>query len=437
MLKSELSYLESYSKIISSYLKKHEDISSFYDDIDSLNIGSLQNIYSKKDFDYLTSFDSILSIVISIIRSPLITSTTNEIIIRSGQASSLTNDDFVKSLSDSSLWKSKNGKMVPEYVYFHEYVDELKTYENYFIVQLINAINKEIELYSYSYSSKINSFKNIDSKLTKSNTFEEDIASLIDKIEKKIHLIKDTNFYKMINKDHHYIQNVVATNILLSNVLYNRCFRFYKEMISNIDSNELNKSLSIYYYCLILKFFHNYENRLQLKKSSNYKITPDKTDFILEFYNNDLDASIRLKDNIFYINRKIKTTKISNSIEILICHNIDGLDLNKYILDNVDSFNFVSIWHFGYVENNKIYIANNDPISEVNMIDEIFKSHYEVISGSRKIYSHYCPICKSKDIYIDDNETYICSNCSSTYRFISANKGEEKIIITKARRKHE
>lgn len=437
MLKSELSYLESYLKIISSYLKNHEDVSSFYDDIDSLKIGSLQNIYSKKDFDYLTDFNSILSIIISVIRSPLITSTTNEIIIRSGQASSLSNDDFVKSLSDSSLWKSKNGKMVPEFVYFHEYIDELKTYENYFIVQLINAINKEIEIYSYSYSSKINSLKNIDSELTKSNTFEEDIASLIDKIEKKIHLIKDTNFYKIINKDHHYIQNIVPTNILLSNILYNRCFRFYKEMISNIDSIKLNKSLSIYYYCLILKFFHNNDNKLKLKKTSNYIIDADKIDFTLDFYNDSLEASIRLKDNIFYINRKIKATNVNNSIEILVCHNIDELDINKYALDNVDSFNFISIWHFGYIENNKIYISNNDPVSEVNMINEIFKSHYEAINGSRKIYSHYCPICKSKDIYVDDNETYICSNCSSTYRFVINNKGKEKIIITKARRKHE
>ena len=437
MLKSELSYLQSYIEIISSYLKNHEDVSSFYDDIDSLNIGSLQNIYSKKDFDYLSDFDSILSIIISIIRSPLITSTTNEIIVRSGQTSSLSNSDFKKTLADSSLWKSKNGEMVPEYVHYHEYVDQLKTYENYFIVQLINAINKEIEIYSYSYSSKISSLKNIDSELTKCDTFEEDIASLIDKIEKKIHLIKDTSFYKMINKDHHYIQNIVPTNILLSNALYNRCFRFYKEMISNIDSNELNKNLSLYFYCLILKFFHNDENKLKLRKSSNKKINIENADATLEFFNSYLDASITLKDNIFYITRKIKVTNTVNSIEILVCHNLDEIDVNKYDLDNVDSFNFISTWHFGYIENKNIYIVNDDPISEEKMINELFKSHYEVISGSKKIYSHYCPICKSKDIYIDDNETYICSNCSSTYRFISNSKGEEKIIISKARRKYE
>lgn len=433
MFRSEESYLNELIDNIKTYASKNIDAESFYNRIDELKIHSLQKTYIQKDIDFLNDINSILSIIISIVTRPIITVTSKEIIVRNFQASNLSNEDFKKTMSDASLWKHQGLDMVPSKVYYREYTDEIKTYENYFIVQLINAISKEVENYSSSFSSIILKL-NENNILTNGKEDQNSIIGLIDNINRKLLSIKSTHFYKFINKDKRKIQNVTPTNVLLTNRLYNACFRFYKELLIYGDSDSINKYLTLYYYCLIIKYFERNDFLLigSFEEDKNIKIFNPKKP--IEFERKDISVSLYLKDNNLiclkiFIGQINKTT----SLALLVSHDLNAIDPIKVNNNDFSSFNFISIWEYGYIENNKKYFLSGNPISEEKMIELLFLDHYKCVTGSAEIYSKYCPICKRKEVITDDNNFYQCSYCNSTY-FIDENKTKNNILFTKIRR---
>ena len=49
---------------------------------------------------------------------------------------------FLKTMQDASLWKhNKDNEMIPEQVHYYQNVDELRIYENIFIMALIYLDN--------------------------------------------------------------------------------------------------------------------------------------------------------------------------------------------------------------------------------------------------------------------------------------------------------
>lgn len=435
MLRSEESYLNELFIDIKKYAFQHVDAESFYNEINNLKLDSLQKIYSQKDFDFLKNVNDILSIVISIVTKPLLSVASNEIIVRSTQASNLSNDDFKKTMSDPSMWRHKDKEMIPSKVYYREYIDEIKIYENYFIVQLINNISKQLDLYSTFYSSTILKLTDYSDLLTEANTNQNKIISLANNINRKLSLIKSTHFYKTINKDRRVIQNIVPTNILLTNRLYNACFKFYKQLIAYGDSDSINNKLSLFYYCLIMKFLK--KQKFELVGSFELNNNQKEYDFYkpLEFINKKTSILLHLNtSNIISFKYFIDELNESFNLALLISHDfeqIDPIQLNsKY---NYDSFNFISIWDYGYIENNKKFVISANPIKEEEMIHLFFLDHYKKVEGSLQIYTKYCPICKKKDLFCLDDKHYKCNNCYSSFEIINP-EANNNIIFTKIRR---
>ena len=123
---NEKLYLEKAINQITKFGNNHVAINDFYDNLDELNIKSLQDLSFNSDLKFFEHINFIISVIISIISSPLISHKGENIIVRSDQVSSLQTQSFIKTMKDSKLWKhNKENKMIPENVYYYQNVDEI------------------------------------------------------------------------------------------------------------------------------------------------------------------------------------------------------------------------------------------------------------------------------------------------------------------------
>ena len=135
-----------------------------------INLASLPDMFEKSDTespislqgeaivldrDYIKELTSLLNVIITIIHNPHIANKGEDVIVRIEQANALGTDEFRQVLLDSKLWKRHGAKMIPEEVHFRRYTDELRIYENRFIVYLIDLIERDISTYSTFYLSML------------------------------------------------------------------------------------------------------------------------------------------------------------------------------------------------------------------------------------------------------------------------------------------
>ena len=153
---------------------QNKSIKEYFDSISSLHISSLQDISFEEDIAFFDEVSFILSVIASIINHPHLTNKTEDIIIRSELAGSIPADAFNQVVKEPILWREQDYEMVPENVHYYQYTDELKIYENIFIVMLIKLLSTEMNKYLSFYVSKIPSFTN--SKDTLLNTKDIEIA---------------------------------------------------------------------------------------------------------------------------------------------------------------------------------------------------------------------------------------------------------------------
>ena len=154
MKRSEQVNLSAQIETIKAFGKKHSDFNAFYNNIEGVSLTSIQDLSFEKDIALFNELSFILSVILSIIAKPHLNTKSDEVIARSGEVSNLSEEDFQKTLRDSSIWRNQgNGKLLPEYLYYHKHEDEIRIYENIFIVYLVNEINALAHQYSALYVS--------------------------------------------------------------------------------------------------------------------------------------------------------------------------------------------------------------------------------------------------------------------------------------------
>ena len=138
-------YLIELTKKIVRYNRYSEPFSALYSRIKD---GKFK---LNKAYDFVSTLNRekelkvVVDKIISIIFKPQIKSITNEVILRSELSGSISTDSFIKTTRDSQLWKRKNDKLTPEFVYSVENVDTIDTYENRFISLLVDEIHDELK----------------------------------------------------------------------------------------------------------------------------------------------------------------------------------------------------------------------------------------------------------------------------------------------------
>lgn len=403
---------------IKSYLDKNKTIGTIYKNIADLSFTSVQDSYINKDLKFFEEISFILSVITSIVTKPRLVTKVEETVIRSEQADSVQFETFQKTLKEAKFWKNKDLEMLPEYVYYNVSSDEIVTYENRFIVKLIDIIDQELVRYNEFYYDITNSFDGEEEELV--STKQVEAMEQILKLDRKIKFIKNTYFYKAVKRRLGIMSSVEPTNILLKNRLYNYCFKFYKKYIRSEEGSLVFEDTRNYYLFLLLKSLKNLgytldcRNKFQLEefnikfknKDFNITLSDHKLGFILHVEHNDSNSSLN----------HLLIVDINNGIE-----EVEG---------DFDTIEAIDLFRLKDFSTHKLII--NKVLKEEEIIQNYLKNKTTIVKGNSSIFSRICPICK-KDQLIYNQDECTCAMCKSRYVFFDKDE-EEHIYFRKLRR---
>lgn len=397
-------------------------LNEFYEKEKDLDVASLQDTSFKKDALRLEEFSNILNILSSIAVKPFTLNKREEVIESSSKANGLSDEARRKTLQDSSLWKRMGNEILPEQVYYFQYYDELVTYENIFIVTLLETISSELDKYRQFYVSLLKTSSDF-LPLNVSGDFLDKALKEVQRLKRKENKIKATSFYKRVSSNGKRIRNVIATNILLRNQKYNAAYRFYKSLIAYEDSLELVDDFARYYYILLLKELKNKGYKLRRKN----EILLDKRKILLpsnlDLLNGDNHVSIS------YVNGSFLFQVARGKEEMTFLLKISPNEPFMPISENMTSIDYLSLWHYGYLRKEEVILFDEEYHTEKELLDLFLSSHLVEIEGSEEIYSRYCPVCRG-DSLKESNNIFECEDCLSAYKL-----EKEKILFINRRRK--
>ena len=420
-------YLKKEIKKLNQYSKEHRSFLDFFNNVDPVMDKTLQDLSFKSDLNFFKEIEFILSVITSIISHPHLVNKGEEIIVRADQANHVSTEMFNKTMRDATLWKENDQTdMVPEYVYYYQQIDELRIYENIFIVMLVKMIEQEINKYNEFYVSTILTFINQDSlSVNKANS---DIAlDKMNNITRRLKHIKNTYFYKTINRGGTKLGHIHPTNILTKDRLYNFCYKFYIKMITYSDNYSRLQDIRAFYYIQFIKVikelgFTPYAcDSLQMKGVRKFNIPKAKFSndlYILNVYQLEKYTGLILEVD----NKKVKGKK---SKHLLLFDSKPGFSDETYEVeyDKYETVEILSLWNMGYVEGSVKSLYPN-PISENEMMKEWITTKIKNVIGSKKIYSIYCPSCKSQMLVNTSTNQLRCEKCTSKYTFYKNENGE-------------
>lgn len=417
-------YLKKISKQLNTFVREHRDFLDFYANIDTLAQDSLQKLSIKSDLEFFDEVSLILSIIISIISHPHLLNKTEEIILRAELAPHLTVDMFQQTIRDSKLWTKNGLDMVPENVYYYQNIDELCIYENIFIVKVIRLIELELGKYNDFYTSAI---QTVDSEgLSLKSDGVKLAIDMLKKINRKLRHIKNTYFYKVVSKARP-IHSVHPTNILLKDRLYNRCYKFYKKMITYSDETSKLNDISFYYFTKLIKVVKEKGFDFSSNKNVKFKF-PNRKAAIphIKLSNEDFDLDIQLaKDKtaieLTVINKHVHSLSARKACHLLLFDIQSSvtefeIDNQKITEDKYDTIDALSLWNLFTIEEetNPVFTS---VMSEYDLISHWFENKVYTTLGNYDLYTTYCPVCKNINIDIDNYCE--CDRCKSKYVFYS------------------
>ena len=450
MIHCEEKLLKSIISDIKRYASEHTDDVSFYRDITELQSLSLQRISIKSDLDYFEEINKLLSVIATVIAHPHIVNARETIIIRAEQAHGLTPEMFHDTVLDQKLWKDKKGMMTPAEVYYFQNVDDLKNYENRFVVHLIDIISSQLTDYVKFYDFLVGTLiqGNI---LTQDNSALDKAYDRLSTLAKKVRRIKNTYFYKEVSKANTRFSRIELTNVLIHNRAYNACYRFYMSNVTYGDEEARANDMAIYYFTRLLLALRACEFRLdgdtaqqtpilyfdeRIKKSAKHGAC--KTEVIsrpMQFTSDSFNVTLEgaQKYGGIFVTVEPKALKESRAKNLIVFDSTIGFEevaknLGKYKKSGATAVDAVTLWDAAYVEET-VRSRNRGGVSENVMILRYLEDKTRLIKASRQIYQTHCPACGGKDVRAAGENAYRCSACDTVYTFV-----EENIWFTKLRR---
>ena len=403
---------------IESFLGKNKTIGTIYKNISDLDFSSVQDSYINKDIKFFEEISFILSVITSISTKPRLVTKIEETVIRSEQADNVQFETFQKTLKEAKFWKAKDLEMLPEYVYYNVSSDEIVTYENRFIVKLIDIIDQELARYNVFYYDIVNSFDGEEIELV-SNKQVEAMEQII-KLDRKIKFIKNTYFYKAVKRKLGIMSSVEPTNILLKNRLYNYCFKFYKKYIRYNDEQVLFSDTRNYYLFLLLKVIKNQGYEL----TSRNKFTLDE--FNIKFKNQDFNITLsnHKLGFVLHVDHELSESSLDHLLILDINNEETEVEGNFETKESIDLFRLRD-----YDTHNLII---NKVLKEEQLLEQYLKNKTTLVKGNSSIFSRICPICKKDHLVTKFNECH-CESCKSHYVFFNK-ENQEYIYFKKLRR---
>ena len=385
---------------------------------------SLQKISYEEDCSYFKEVLSLLGIISSIVEKPHVSTKREEVFARIEQAGQLSADDFTRVCRDGSLWKRRGLKMVPEELYYFRNEDELCIYENRFIVLLISLISKEITELKRVYGERLPRIGE--------NTYMLDAGDaglaldFARNIEKRVSYLKNTDFYKIVGKEKPLKGRIAPTNILLKDLKYRACFKFYNGFLKYQSEGEEAEDMRLVIKIYILKALKKLGFELGAgEKANEYKASGKE--FLLDFDFNKKGAVI------LGVTHKIckKTVKYA-----LFAGDGQSVEAAEEFASGDDGKEFCSVEIFGewsLKDGVTSELLSHAGQTEEEMIYSWLASKIRLVRADSSAYKKYCPACGISGVYENDG-VFSCPNCGTRYAFTEDSSGESVIWICKLRR---
>lgn len=395
-----------------------------YSHAESAGDFSLQKISYEEDCSYFKEALSLLGIILSIAEKPHVSTRREEVFARIEQAGQLSADDFKRVCRDGSLWKRRGVKMVPEELYYFRNEDELCIYENRFIVLLINLIGREITELKRVYGERLPRIgENTDELYAGDAGMALDFAR---NIEKRVAYLKNTGFYKIVGKEKPLKGRISPTNILLKDLKYRACFKFYngflKYQCEGEEAEDLRSIIKIY----ILKSLKKLGFDLKEGKNLNeYKACGKE--FLLNFDFHKKGAVI------LDVTHKISKKNVKYA---LFAEDGRSAEAAEEFASGDDGKNFCSVEMIGewsLKDGVTHELLSRAGQTEEEMIYSWLASKIRLIRADSSVYKKYCPACGVSGVYENDGD-FSCPNCGTRYAFTQNSSGESVIWICKLRR---
>lgn len=442
MIHCEEKLLKSIISDIKRYTSEHTDDVSFYRDITDLQGLSLQRISIKSDLEYFEEINKLLSVISTIIVHPYIVNARETLIVRAEQSYGLTPEMFHDTVLDQKLWKDKNGVMTPEEVYYFQNVDDLKNYENRFVVHLINLVSAQLADYVKFYDFLVGTLVQ-GNILTQDNSALDKAYDRLSTLAKKVKRIKATYFYREVSKANTRFTRIETTNVFIHNRAYNSCYRFYLRNVTYGDEEARANDMAVYYFTRLLlalracsfQIDEEYARQTPLLALDDRIKKPAKNDapkqenivrpirFTSENFNITLEGAHKYGGIFVTVEPKaLKESKAKNLIVFDSTISFEEVEKNlgKYKKSGATAVDAVTLWDAAYVEDT-IRSRNRGGVSENAMIMKYIEDKTRLIKASRQIYEAHCPACGGKDVRAIGENTYCCPACDTHYTFVDEN----------------
>ena len=377
----------------------------FSERLRALPVVSLQEFSIEHDRSFLRRVDALLNVIVSIIYHPHISNKHEEVILRIELAQQISREDFFDTVRDSALWKEHDLKMIPEEVHHHQYIDELRIYENRFIGFLVDVIDKELSKYSTFFLSRLPTVNSSDANLDRGQVGETVVE--IDRLRRKTQFIKNTRFYKEVSKGKAFSPKIQPTNILLKDRLYRFCYRFYKDFAKYEDMNAAKGDLRDYYTILLFKELDRQEFHLESRENNTFNFT--KGEFSLSVEPAD-DCALAVNVRCDGIENGVATHLMKFHVETEKNMSDIKFDANG----EYDGIEILSPWELCYADEGSTFGITTD--KNEALVRDWLNGKISKTVADKIVYKRYCPVCRTRGVESSDN-IYTCTACGSKYMF--------------------
>ena len=424
MIHCEEKLLKSIISSVEQYVSAHTDDVSFYRDITELQNLSLQHVSIESHLKYFEEINKLLGVITTIIASPYIVNSSESIINRAEQSHGLTPEDFRDTVLDTKLWKNKNGVMTPSEVHYFRNIDELKNYENRFVVRLIDIISAQLSEYGKFYDFLIGTL--VHGLLTQDDSALDKAYKKLSSLTKKVRQIKATYFYREVSKVNTRFAKVEPTNVFVHNRAYNACYKFYLRNITYGDEDALANDMAIYYFTRLLLALRTCGFELD---GQIIQDTAFKEDIIRPMKFTSKNFSITLQSAQEYGGifvtvepEALKNCKAKNLLLFDSTINFEEVrkNLGNYQNSDATAIDAVTLWDVAYIDKT-VRPRNYGGLSENAIILKYLEDKTRLVKASEHIYKTHCPVCGGKDVKEISESAYSCHACGTDYAFVDQN----------------
>ena len=369
---------------------------------------AMQEVSLEGDRAFLQEISSVLNVIASIIYHPHLTNKREEVILRIELAQQLSREDFWDTARDSKLWKEHGARMIPEEVYYHQHIDELRIYENRFIGFLVDRIDRELARYSSFYLLRLPTLSARNASLDRSEV--GDLIERVDRLRRKTQFIKSTFFYREVSRGKPISPKIQPTNILLKDRLYRFCFRFYLKLARYEDRSVAQSDLCTYYTILLLRELDRAGFALTSAKKD--AVTFEREDFTLTLTRRETALSLTVAPHGLAVAPAQHWLGFRTEG--------DTLPDDVPALPAYDTVELLSLWERSCADSGAWRVLEN--AEEADMIRAWLEEKIFTTTAHASVYKKYCPVCGRRTVEHTEAGIHTCSSCYSSYFFAEDTK---------------